>query len=122
MKEKILGWASWFLPRVRLTGTVWNMWEHQGWGDRISWSFYDKRRVDAHTTPRPVVGDEIRDKMASGKIARFVIRDIEYVSDPNDMWFAKLEDIGYVGEKPVNRRIIEHKDTEEHKKTIRIRF
>jgi len=92
-----------FKKRVKLTGKIWYMENHQGWGNRIGWSDFEKRRISAHTSPRPDEGDELRVKMQSGKIARFALIDIDYMSDPRDMWFATAYDIGYVGEKPINK-------------------
>jgi hypothetical protein len=84
---------------------VFDMGERQTWGNRISWSDFEKRQLDGHTTPRPRIGDEIRAPMASGRTARFRVVDARYPHDPPDMWFATVEDIDYVDEHspPVTR-------------------
>jgi hypothetical protein len=81
---------------VSLTGKVWNMRDHRGWGNSIGWIDWKTRRVYGHTTPHPCVGDELRADMQSGGVARFRFAKIEPCGDPPDMWFANVDDIGYV--------------------------
>lgn len=74
-----------------------NMWEHRGWGDNIGWTNYERREIYGFSTPWLYDTDtEIRSEMESGKIARFKIISIEYKLDPRDMFFAKVEDLGYL--------------------------
>lgn len=42
------------------------------------------------------VGDEIRCKLSSGKVGRFLIIKIRYESNPPDMFFGEVRDIGYL--------------------------
>jgi hypothetical protein len=92
-----------FQKRPVLTGYVYESWRHTGWGDAIGWSNYKERRVHGWLWRRPQVGDEIRWKMESSKVARFIVTDVEYCYDPDDMFFADVMDIGYVGEPPINK-------------------
>ncbi len=41
--------------------------------------------------------------MKSGKTARFAVISVEPCSDPEDMFFADVMDIGYLGEKSINK-------------------
>lgn len=92
--------------RIKPTGKIINMWQHKSWGNSIIWSDFEKRRIVGWMPSKPVVGDEIRCRMSSGKTARFLVKDVEYAFDPRDMFFANLEDYkGYV------------EDTEDAKKT-----
>jgi hypothetical protein len=45
---------------------------------------------------RPRVGDELLADMQSGKTARFTFTDVEYMLDPDDMFFATVTFVGYV--------------------------
>lgn len=92
-----------FKRPIKLTGYVYEADRHNGWGNSIQWSDYDKRRVVGWLQRRPKVGDEIRFKMESGKTARYAVVIVEYMGDPNDMFFADVMDIGYVDEKPINK-------------------
>lgn len=40
--------------------------------------------------------DEVRFPMASGKIARFRVIELEHKMDPKDQFFGTIQDIGYV--------------------------
>lgn len=76
-----------------------NLWDNQrGWGHNIDFIDWDRRRLMGHHHDRRSfrIGDEVRAKMRSGKIARFSIKNVEYCNDPKDMFFADLEDIGYL--------------------------
>ncbi len=81
---------------VRLTGRVINMWQHKSWGDNIFFNDYEKRSITGWLYKRPVVGDEIRAGMESGKIGRFCVTEVQYMSDPSDMFFCTVSDIGYL--------------------------
>jgi hypothetical protein len=94
-----------FKRKPEMTGYVYNAWEHEGWGNSIIWSYgdgFEKRQITGWLWRKPTVGDEIRFKMESGKIARFRVQDVEHASGVHDMFFAHLMDIGYVGEDPIN--------------------
>lgn len=78
---------------------IWNLWEHQGmWGHNIHWTDWQSRRLGGHLPNRYEMkeGQELRARMESGKIARFEIVDIEFCSDPRDMLFFTVKDIGYL--------------------------
>ena len=75
---------------------IYNMWEHIGWGNRISWSYWEHRKINGHLPYKLKPGDEIRSRMQSGKIARFRVTEVEYCGDPKDMFFATVEDVGYL--------------------------
>ena len=73
-----------------------NIWEHNGWGNSIRWLDWDNRRLSGHLSTPPSVGDEVRSKMDTGKIARFLITAVKRLEDPPDMFFANVSDIGYL--------------------------
>lgn len=58
---------------------IWNMWEHQGWGDSVHFLNWNKRQIAGRLTPLPRAGDEVRVKMESGRVARFEIVDVDYM-------------------------------------------
>lgn len=71
---------------------VYKVWEHNGWGDRISirWVNNDGTfRIDGHLITKPVVGDIIVYETARGK-AKGVVSETEYPGDPHDMFFATV--------------------------------
>lgn len=76
--------------------TVINLWEHNSWGNNVYFFDYDERKLVGWLTPLPKVGDEVRSKMQSRKIARFEIISIDVKKDPPDMFFAIVKDIGYL--------------------------
>lgn len=78
---------------------VWIKEEHAGWGDSIIWMDWKTRTLSGHTTPLPKAGDELLCKMVSGKTGRFRFAKVEPCGDPSDMWFATMEDVGYVDEE-----------------------
>ena len=80
-----------------------------GWGNAIDWMDWDKREIVGWLSRIPEVNDEIQKKMESGKIARFIILSVERCGDPPDMFFAKVADVGYVGESIINPRVREAK-------------
>jgi len=86
------------------TGRVWNMEEHRGWGDTIYFSNWDERKITGWLPfklgePRIRVGDEVRCKMKDGRTARFIVTELESMSDPRDMFFGKVADLDYVEEE-----------------------
>lgn len=76
------------------------MWKHKFWGNNVEWLDFDKRRLVGWLEHIPDEGDEIHDRMESGKICRFKITHVKRCHDPYDMFFADVEAIGYVGEPP----------------------
>lgn len=67
-----------------------------GWGDRIDWQEIGERTVHGWKQKRPVVGDLVKAPMASGKDGLFRFIEVTYMTDPPDMFFGKLEGIGYI--------------------------
>lgn len=78
------------------TGRIINMWKHTGWGNSISFTDWEKRRLVGHLPNRPKIGDEIRSKMESGEIGRFLVSEVEYCRDPKDMFFCTVKDLKYL--------------------------
>lgn len=94
-----------FRKKIQLTGNQWIIKNHTGWGNRISWFYeFEDKRVYAHTTPQAKENDELLVDMQSGKIGRFVLKNVDRKTDPHDMWFADVEFIGYVGEPLENKK------------------
>lgn len=58
-----------------------------GWGDHIEWMKCGDS-VAGHKHTRPRKGDVLVCEMISGRIGRYVFIDVEYCSDPTDMFFA----------------------------------
>lgn len=73
-----------------------DIWEHKDWGDNVYFLDWKERKIVGWMKPLPKIGDEIRSKMRSGKIARFEIVKIKVEQDPPDMFFATVKDIGYM--------------------------
>jgi hypothetical protein len=71
------------------------MWEHIGWGDSIDFVNYDNRTVFGWLVDKPEVGDTLQSKMVSGDIANFEFTEVRYETDPKDMFFGKVKDLGY---------------------------
>ena len=67
-----------------------------GWGDRVQWVNWDSRRIVGWKQKRPRKGDILISPMESGKTAQFRFMEIEYLPDPPDMFFATVEDAGYL--------------------------
>lgn len=76
-----------------------------GWGNNIeffpSWKAdSDEQKVCGWKSNRPKVGDRLTVKMQSGKTLVFEFYDVEYMSDPPDMFFGKVKSLGYEDELP----------------------
>ena len=101
MKELFLSFMHWWtitkpkIFRKKLTGKVWKMWEHKGWGNTIEWSDWDRGRVVGWLSISPKVGDELQCRMQSLKVMRFRFDKVERMNDPRDMFFADMSIIGY---------------------------
>jgi hypothetical protein len=96
---------------------VFHMWKHTGWGNRISWFEPDKVLVGwltlfnnqhAGYSPdgllyippmieNPRTGDYIGCKMQRGAMGRYRVTSHKHFSDPADMFFADVEQVGTVG-------------------------
>lgn len=101
MKKLFLSFMHWWVlakPKIfrkSLSGNVWKMWEHKGWGNAINWFDFEKGKVVGFLSVIPSVGDELQCQMESGKIMRFRFDKIERMRDPRDMFFADMSIIGY---------------------------
>lgn len=92
-----------FKKKLQMTGYVYEAKKHTGWGDAINWSSFEKRRIYGHLQRKPEIGDEIVFDMKTGKQARFAVINVTHESDPPDMFFADVMDIGYIDESPLNK-------------------
>jgi hypothetical protein len=84
-----------FDHKPKLTGREINMWEHKGWGNAINWLDFEKRKMYGHLYDKPRIGDLINCQMQSGKVHSFIVVDVEYKSDPPDMFFCDVSDYKY---------------------------
>lgn len=84
-----------FRLKPKLTGHEINMWQHTGWGNSIFWLNYERRQIYGHLMDKPQPGDLINSRMDSGKVAQFLVVDVEYMRDPPDMFFCTVSDFGY---------------------------
>lgn len=88
--------------------TLYNLWEHNGWGDSIEAEFphmtdesgqtgidLDNCKCNGWLPRKPKDGDILRVKMTSGKIFQFRFMEVRHVQQVSDMFFAKLEAVGY---------------------------
>lgn len=66
-----------------------------GWGNRIEFSDWEKRRVVGWKAHIPERGDRLIAELTMG-MAKFRFASVERCSDPPDMFFATLEDEGYL--------------------------
>lgn len=67
------------------------VWEHRGWGDRISINRVNKDGtfdIDGHLPRKPVVGDFIIYNTQAGNQGKGVVYSVKYPGDPPDMFFA----------------------------------
>lgn len=62
------------------------------WGN--TWHDFEKRRIVGHYG-QPKKGDVFTCKMQSGKIAVFEVVEVEWCSDPRNMYFCTVKDVGY---------------------------
>lgn len=81
-----------FNRRPKLTGREINMWEHTSWGDALHWTDWKIRKMHGWLNDPPKKGDVINAKMKSGRIAQFIVVDVEVMQDPTDMFFCDLSD------------------------------
>ena len=83
------------VARIKKTGRIINMWDHNGWGNSIKWFDWEKRKVYGHMQRRPKVGDELRAEMQSGQIHRFIFTSVKLETNPRDMFFGFVIDWKY---------------------------
>lgn len=74
------------------------IWEHESWGNSVSWNKYEDRRIYGFLYHLPDEGDVIMSKMVSGKIGCFKISSVRHCNDPSDMFFATVSDWGYLSD------------------------
>lgn len=84
-------------PRPRKNANTFKMWEHRGWGNSIRWMNVEKGQISGHLSypHEPYKGDILLAKMQSGKIGKFIFREIEWCGNPSDMFFSTVEFAGY---------------------------
>lgn len=104
-----------FKKTVKLSGRVIKAWEHNGWGNSVDWSSYENLRVVGWLSNTPEVNDEIQFKMlrAADKkevVTRYIITDVDYCRDPQDMFFATVKPFAYLGEPITDKYIREFKN------------
>jgi hypothetical protein len=81
---------------IKPTGRVFEM-PGEYWGVQIFFYDFERRLIYGYTDKKILtIGDELRAKMKSGMIARFLITDMEYCEDPPDMFFATVKDVGFL--------------------------
>lgn len=92
-----------------LTGRVIKAWEHNGWGNSVEWSDYEKLRIVGWLPRKPRENDEIQFEMMSpelGKVkTRFIVTEVEHCSGVHDMFFAFIKPFAYVG-RPITDRSV----------------
>lgn len=89
---KIQKWRARRIMAGNKNPRVYKVWEHNGWGDRISVRKVNNDgtfRIDGHLMTKPMVGDIIVYDANGGK-AKGVVSDTEYPGDPLDMFFATV--------------------------------
>lgn len=71
------------------------------WDNRNVMGFYDQIRagfygaMHGQDQKQLKVGQLLRCKMESGRNAIFRLIELEYMSDPKDQYFGRVEDVGY---------------------------
>lgn len=70
----------------------------RGWGRSIKWFDYKTRCIVGWMPYRekPKKGELMLARLKSGRIGTYLIKSVEYEKDPHDMFFADLQDIGYL--------------------------
>ena len=77
---------------------VYNMWEHEVFGDAIGFLDYDKMQICGYFEGLKK-NDEVRSKMESGKIARFKILEVHYPEGcAKGQFWGKVKPLGYTSE------------------------
>jgi len=70
--------------------------EKMTWGHNIYFADFEDRKIVGWMTPLPEVGDELRFEWDGEKIARFRIIKMEPCGHPRNMFFAYVENLGYL--------------------------
>ena len=77
-----------FSTTVKLTGVVYT--NPNEWGHALYWQDFDSRRVYGfHPWRMPQLHDEFHIIMASGKVGRFMVTEVDPQSDPPGYVFCK---------------------------------
>lgn len=92
-----------------------------GWGDAINVIDWEKRKFVGWKPRSPQVGDYLFCKMESGKVGILRFKEVEYMRDPRDMFFATCEDVGFEGECELPEMEMEHDPLDELRK-MAVRF
>ena len=76
--------------------TIWIQADHQGWGNAINWTDYEKCQISGHIDKMVnggiKVGDLIHTPLKSGNIGVFEFIEVSYGNrDPRDLFFAKVK-------------------------------
>jgi hypothetical protein len=58
-----------------------------------------RMRIAGWCSPPPMIGDLLRFRMASGRIALYRVEEVEPCADPPDMYFATIAPSRYEGEE-----------------------
>lgn len=66
------------------------------WGNTIQFDSEDKTRINGHKTPMVENGDVFGQRMQSGRLAIFRIRNVKPCGDPRDMFFAEVDFMHYL--------------------------
>jgi len=69
-----------------------------GWGNAINWTSWEKRKVVGWKPRKPHVGDLLEANMESGRVYVLRFVKVELCGDPQDMFFATVEDVGFKDE------------------------
>ncbi len=85
-----------FKKKIKKTGRVIKIWEHKSLGNSVYFDDWKKRKIIGFLKDLPVIGDCVHTKMESGSVAELMITKIKYCYNPKDMFFATVEDVGYV--------------------------
>lgn len=85
------------LERRNPNPQTYKRWEHKSWGDVIYMSA--DWTVRGHLIRRPHVGDSLIFEMAAGRNVRGIFVEVKHLRNPSDMFFGKIQPIGYVDTK-----------------------
>lgn len=72
---------------------TYHMQNHQGWGNRISWTKWPSLKLNGHLGRIPNVGDMLTCDFKSGAKHQFKFISVDRCMDPSDMFFAEVEHV-----------------------------
>lgn len=61
----------------------------------LYWFNYEQQKLVGWKSPRPEAGDIFLVPMQSGRMGKFIFKDVDYCMDPKDMFFGIVEGVGY---------------------------